>query len=802
MKKLLPTLLTTILMAVSFAQTAPSIRGKVIDATTKQAIEFADVVIADRDNNTIASTTAKGGEFSIPKVKSGDYYLSILLVGYQPYVSEKLSFKEGQTLEMGTISLAMVETGLKEVVVTGEKSRVVYKLDRQRISGNLSLLASGGTAVDILKSTPSIRVDADGAISFRGSSGFLVFVNNKPSPLEGTQALEQIAASNIEDIEIITTPSARYKTDGDVGIINIITKNPSDEGFQGSINLSASTIGTWNTDILLGHKKGANRFYLGIGASEIKRKSDFNQTKTTHVDDYVTTSDSDGERFGAVASYLGRLGWELNKNGHTLLVELQGGMAKNSSGGNMSYDEHREKAGIVINDNLYDSRDRYSNEKHIAQIMTDYTWKINDRGDILTINGRLRYDPYALEYTESNMFEQSGTRYEGTRGYEDEHHWDFDGGANYTLNYRPEGKAEIGYQYTSYSEHGQYDIKYWDRQMQQFEWQDDLHAPFFYRRQIHSAYLMLTDKFGPITADVGVRADHTIDELTISVKDANRYIKRTELYPSAHLSYEAPGKNFISAGYSYRTNRPGIWKLEPYITYEDYYTKKIGNPDIKPEYIHSAEVGYRKVIAEENTISLTGFYRHRRGVTDNVRVAHEPGVTLDSLVNAGNDRTIGVEAMINIKNTRWWRMTINGSLFDYKFTSHYEGSTDNTNTSYTASMINNFTLGKSTQMQFDANVVGPTVLTQGREEAYCYFDLALRQILLKNKLSASLVMQDIFRTAKYDNYRRSATLQSMTYIKPRYPNIMLSLGYTFNSAKQKVHSGAVSTGAMFEGKDF
>ena len=801
MKNLILTLLATMLAIATFAQTSPSIKGKVIDASSQKAIEFADVVITDQENNTIASTTVKAGEFSIQRVKDGEFYLSILLVGYQPYVSEKLSFKQGKSIDLGTISLAMVETGLQEVVVSGEKSRVVYKLDRQKISGNSSLLASGGTAVDILKSTPSIRVDADGGISFRGSSGFLVFVNNKPSPLEGTQALEQIAAANIEDIEIITTPSARYRTDGDVGIINIITKTQSDEGFQGSVNLSGSTIGTWNTDILLGHKKGSNRFYAGIAASEIKRKSDFDQTKTTIVDDYKTTSISDGERFGAVASYLGRLGWEFNKNGHTLLVELQGGMAKNSSGGNMSYDEHRAKGDVVINDNLYNSRDRYSNEKHIAQIMTDYSWKINERGDRLSINGRLRYDPYALEYTESNMFEQSGTRYEGTRGYENEHHWDFDGGANYELNYSETGKAELGYQYTSYSEHGDYNIKYWDRAMKDFDWQEDLHAPFFYRRQIHSAYLMLTDKFGPVTIDAGVRADRTIDELTISVKDADRYIKRLELFPSTHLSYEAPGKNFFSFGYSYRINRPGIWKLEPYITYEDYYTKKIGNPDIKPEYIHSAELGYRKVIAEENTIAVTGFYRHRRGVTDNVRVAHEPGVTLDSLVNAGNDRTFGVEAMINIKNTRWWRMTINGSVFDYKFTSRYEGSTDNANTSYTASMINNFTLGKTTQMQFDANVVGPTVLTQGREEAYCYFDLAIRQILLKNKLSVSLVVHDMFRTAKYDNYRISKTLQSKTYIKPRYPNIMLSLGYTFNS-KQKQHSGKVSTGAMFEGKDF
>ena len=135
---------------------------------------------------------------------------------------------------------------------------------------------------------------------------------------------------------------------------------------------------------------------------------------------------------------------------------------------------------------------------------------------------------------------------------------------------RQTGKAELGYQYTSYSEHGEYNIKYWDRDAQEFEWQDDLHAPFFYRRQIHSAYLMLNDKFGPLSVEAGVRADHTIDQMDIEIEGMSRYIKRMELFPSAHLMYEAPGKNFISAGYSYRTNRPGIWQLEPYITYEDY----------------------------------------------------------------------------------------------------------------------------------------------------------------------------------------------------------------------------------------
>lgn len=801
MRHLTLTFISLFCATMLFAQTKPALTGRVVDAATGNAIEFADVVVTDNENNTVASTTVKEGSFTIDRVREGEFVVTVMLVGYQPFVSEPIAFGAGKSTDLGTISLSMNETGLEEVVVTGERSKIVYKLDRQRISGSSSLAASGGTAVDVLKLTPSVRVDAEGGVSFRGSSGFLVYVDGKQSALEGAQALDQIPAANIEDIEIITTPSARYKTDGDVGIINIITKRHDQQGVSGSVNVSGSTIGAWNTDVLLSYKKGASRWYVGVAGSEKRGKSDFDQTKTTIVDDYVTTSKADGIRESNNASYIGRVGWELGKNGHSLLVELQGGMTKTGRGGEMLYDEHRMKGDVVLNDNLYNSKDGISNEKQLAQIATDYVWKINERGDKFAITGRLRYDWYALEYTESNMFDMSGERYEGTRGYESEHHWDFDGTMSYQLNYREGGKAEVGYQYTSYSEHGDYNIKYWDRAQHDYVWQDDLHAPFFYRRQIHSAYLMLNDKFGPLSVEAGVRADHTIDQMDIEIEGMSRYIKRMELFPSAHLMYEAPGKNFISAGYSYRTNRPGIWQLEPYITYEDYYTKMTGNPDIKPEYIHSAEVGYRKTIAEENTISVTGYYRHRKGVRERVRVAYEPGVTLDSLINAGNDRTWGVEMSAQVKAARWWSMNVNASLFDYKFDADYEGCTDSKNTGYTASMINNFTLGRTSRLQFDANVVGPTVLTQGREDAYCYFDLAFRQQLFKNKISASIVAHDVFRTARYNNYRISPTLNSTTHVRPRYPNIVLSISYVFNS-KHKEHTGAVSKGAVFEGKDF
>lgn len=703
-----------------------------------------------------------------------------------------------------TTSIFSVVEVLDEAVATAEKSKVVYRLDRQKLSGSASISAEGGSAVDVLRSIPSVQVDSEGGVTFRGSSGFLVYVDGHQSVLEGTQALQQISAAVIEDIEIITTPSARYKTDGDVGIINIITKKKDETGVSGIFNASGSTIGSWNGDALVNFRKGASRWYAGLSASQAKRRSDFSQDRTTIVGDYVTNSISDGERFGCNSSYIAKLGYELNLAGHRILIEAQSGVTEVARGGDLAYDEKRNIGGCLFSDAMYDSYDRYSNEKRLGQIVADYDWKINERGDNLSFRSRFRYDWYALEYTESNMFDATGARYEGTRGYEDEAHWDIDVALNYDLHYRETGKAEFGYQLTSYSEFGDYSIKYWNREVEDFQWQDHLAAPFWYRRQLHSLYAMVTDRFGPVSVEAGLRGEHTNDKMHFDDTYVSRDIKRWNLFPSAHLSYEAPGRNIISAGYSYRVARPGIWELEPYITYEDYYTKKIGNPDIRPEYIHSAELGYRKHFKGGNTLSVTGFYRHRKDVRERIRTAYalEPGVTLDSLVNAGNDRTLGFEANAVLKPARWWNMTLGGSLFDYRFFSSYEGCSDNSVLSYTASMINTFNLGKTTRMQFDANVVGPRVLSQGREEAYCYFDFALRQQILGNRLHASLVAHDIFRTAKYYSTRISPTLISATHVRPKYPHIVLSLTWTFNAAGHKESSGAVSSGAMFEGKDF
>ncbi len=792
---LLLLLLPCILSPVCFGQQAMHVvTGKVVDGSDGAPIPSADVLVTDLEDNILSfGATDSLGVFIIDRIPSTEVLLVVRTMGYDSFIGEKLTLSGNspERLDAGVIRLSRSAEGLREVTVTGEKNRIVYKLDRQQISASSSVTASGGTAVDILSGLPSVLVDSDGNLSFRGSTRFLVYVDGKPSPLEGTSALQQIPAASVEDIEILTTPSARYRTDGDAGIINITTKKSSSDQWSGLFTTTGSTLGTWGFDGTLNYRKGRNNWYAGGTLQQLKGRSEFTQEKMTDVMGIKTTSLSDGERWSRNGTYVGRAGWQYSDGRkHNLSLDLQAGRTDYWRGGDMQYS---------ANGSLFDSHDRYNLMKGLFQVSLDYVWRPDDKNEI-AIQNRFRYDSYSIEYTESNMFDSDGNRYEGTRGYEEEHHWDCDGSLTWKLRYREDGSLEAGYQYTTYSEHGGYRIKYWDREAAQFDWQEDLATPFYYRRQVHSLYAMIREQVGKFSFDAGLRGDRVIDLMDIDIADASRDIKRFNLFPSAHLQYDAGKAGSFRAGYSYRTNRPGIWQLEPYITYEDYYTKKKGNPDILPEYSHSGELGWNKSFGKGNSLSATAYYRHRRDITDWIRTAYEPGVTLDQIVNAGNQSETGFELAGVWHPASWWTSSAAGSVFDYRFISRNEACTDARGFYYQANWINSFQASKTTRIQFDAYAVGPKILTQGREKAYAYFNLGLRQQMLKDRLTLSAVAHDVSHTARYLNIRSAPGLVSRTLVRPKYPNVVISLTYNFNSSDHKASSASSSN--LFEGKDF
>lgn len=777
------------------------VKGHLVDATTHKPIDFADLFLIKEGESTPAYQTFPdpSGNFAFSKVKVGTYSFMARLVGYDIVTRTSVVVKDNTPADLGEVSMQPLETGLAEVEVVAEKRQLVYKLDKKVVDASSNLLGSGGSAVDILENTPSIRVDAEGEVTFRGSSGFLVYVDGKPSIFSGTQALEQIPAGHIENIEIITTPSAKHDTEGDVGIINIITKKHSLKGLSGMVNLSGSTWLARNIDFLLTQQNNRSRWYVGGQWSDRLRKSDFDQEKTTVVLGQTTTSHSVGPRTGNSYKYTLKGGWSLELPSTTFKIDLEGGYGGNKRKGKMEYSEIRTTAEGSSGLEYYRSIDDYDNDENIGLGSFQIDHKFNDKGHRISASGYYKYGGNALEYFFNDLNDLEGNRQQGHRAYEAEHRETLRANLDYTLPFNKVGKLEAGYQYYSYLEDGNYSMEWWNPEIQNFYWRDDIYNTFYFQEGVNSIYTILSGSWKGFEAQAGVRGEHTHTVLRSSIEGADRTKNRFEFFPSVHAGYNFPSEHRLIFSFSRRTTRPQLYYMEPYITYRDFYTAEKGNPDIRPEYINSFEMNYRKAFGE-NSVSATLFHRSRKDKIERLRIPYQAGVTLDSMANVGHDYSTGLEMSLTLHPIRWWNTTVNGNVYHYKVKNELAaGGTTQSSTNYDILWNNLFVLGKYTRLQLDGSFVGPSVTTQGRTSSYWYANLAVRQQFMNRKLTASLAFKDIFRSACYISDIQTSLLRSYTKIKPKYPQILLTLSYTFNSFKGKASSEKEDRSEMFEG---
>ncbi|MGV8094431.1 MAG: TonB-dependent receptor domain-containing protein [Mangrovibacterium sp.] len=777
-----------LVLSASSLFAVPRIQGQIIDAKSNNPIDFADIFLYERGGSKpmLQVFPDSGGRFFINELKDGTYHLLIKLVGYDLYSSPEVRLSAATpSVDLGIIGLKPLEIGLAEVEIVAHKKQLVYKLDKKVIEASSNILSSGGTAIDILQNTPSIRVDAEGEVTFRGSSGFAVYVDGKPSVFSGSQALEQIPAGQIENIEIITNPSARHDTDGDVGIINIITKKHSQRGLNGMVNLTGSTVLSRGIDFLLTQQDSVSRWYMGGAWNDHLRKSDFNQKKTTIVNGITTTSLSDGPRESNNFNYSLKAGWQYTLPKTTLNLDLEGGYGGRTRDGDLDYTEERSDAHGMIENGNYISRDEYDIHETYYLGTAGFAHQFNGKGHNLSGSFYLKYGGDALEYFQSDLFDDQDVRQQGHRAWEDEHRWTVRGNLDYIRPYSENGRIEAGYQYYSYLEDGDYSMQFWDPEKEEFYWRDDIYNTFYFQRGINSVYTIWADSYKNFDFQAGIRGEHSHTVLRSSKDWANRLKNSFNLFPSVHLGYRLPHEHHVMASYSHRTTRPQLFYMEPYITYRDYYSAEIGNPDIRPEYIDSYEFNYKKNI-EEHTLSATLFHRFRKDKIERLRVPYEAGVTLDSMANVGRDYSTGLELNGQIQVSRLWNMNINGSFYHYKVANEFKTDGGNEkSTNYEIVLNNAYDAGKYTSIQFDGNFVGPSVTTQGRTDSFWYLSLAARQQLLKRKLTATLACRDLLNSARYVSDITTSDLISVTRIRPTYPLITFTVSYTFNNYKGK-----------------
>ncbi|MDR2471933.1 MAG: TonB-dependent receptor family protein [Tannerella sp.] len=767
------------------------ITGRVVDRADNTPVSFANVILYNAGDSTAVGFTASDddGNFSLTCKTTGQYYLTITFTGYKSHKSKPINI-EALPHKLPDIFIEEDEQQLSEVVVTGRKRQIIYKLDRQVIEAAQFLSAAGGTAVDILQQTPSVRVDAEGAVTFRGSSGFKVYIDGKPGTLDGAAALEQISATQIDNIEILTTPSAKNEADGAVGIININTKKIKHDGMSGGVNLMGSTAKSRSIDFLLALKRKRFVWQLSGEASLRYVLSDYDQTKTIITPDVRTVDRSTGDRERHVGNYYLRSSFDFLTDNTVWNVAFTGGYRDRWRGGALHYEDTYD---TVATGNTATGSFNGKDFVHLYE----YQWRgdlgvehnfQNRKGHKLTSSLYMLKETQAMEHFRTDLWDMNGNQVQGHRAYEYEYRLEGQAKADYVLPLDNEtGKFEAGYQLFTYTEDGDYRINIYEPAVGDFVYRNDLYNDYLFRRDIHALYAMYSDTYGLFSYQCGLRGEYIMRKLDNNLKWAvNRY-RKFDLFPSIHLSYALNDRSQLRAAYTRRITQPELFYVEPYIVYVDYNTAQQGNPFVLPEYINSVEAGYNITFGANgaNSFAATVFHRARRDKIERLRVPYYESITKDSIANVGNDYSTGVELITTLQMSRVWILDFNTSLYDYRIKNRFKVDDDTQSLNWQLAANNNFDFGQNTRLRAEAYYVSPMVSTQGRVNGYFYFNLAARQQLFARRLTIGLTAHDVFATAKYINRRESLNMISHSRIYPRSPLVTVSLSYFFNNIAKK-----------------
>ncbi len=782
---------TNIFAQSNGASSIYQVKGRIISKTDNTPVEFASLVLYNANDSTPVDYTATNisGNFSLTPKDKGGYFIAVSFIGYEPLKTSPFEIStEKRKIVLPDILLEESEQLLSEVVVTGRKRQVVYKLDKQVIEAAEFLSAAGGTAADILMQTPSIRVDAEGEITFRGSSGFKVYIDGKPGSLNGAAALEQISAGQIDNIEVLTTPSARNDADGAVGIININTKKSDMEGWSGMVNLMGSSVWSRNIDFLVALRKKDFRWQLSGEASRRFVLSDYDQLKTIITPELLTTDHSTGLRKRHTAWYYLTSSFDWFKENTTWSAGITGGYRDRWRGGELHYEDIYET--VATGEKTYGSFDGkdFVNlyEYHLrGDLGVEHNFSGRE-GHKLTASLYGLYEGGAMENFQTDLWDMQGKQVNGHRAWEYEYRFTGQVNADYVYPFDNEtGKFESGYQLFSYTEDGDYTIDMFDQEQDAFIRRDDLYNKYLFRRDIHSIYALISDVHQRFGYQLGLRGEYTYRKLGNNFEWARHSRHRLDLFPSVHVSYTLNDHSQLRAAYTRRITQPELFYMEPYVVYVDYNTAQMGNPFIKPEYTNSVEAGYNYNFKNGNTISTTLFHRARKDKIERLRVPYHSSVTLDSMANVGNDYSSGIELAANLQFNKYWNLDANTSYYFYRIKNQFKIDDDEESWNWQLSVNNNFDVAKNTRVRLEAYYVGPMVSTQGRVDGFFYLNIAARQQFPKQKLTASLVVRDILSTAEYINTRSGIGMETLTKIYPRSPLFTLTLTYTFNNFKQQ-----------------
>ncbi len=795
MKKSLLLFVFTMLVSLSQAmQPVPNskgamggtIKGIVKDKDLKTTVEYATVSVFTMADSTLINgtiTNAKG-EFELKQLKPGLYYVEVSFIGYNKKTIRNIPInRDHRVANLKEVLISQASEALGEVVINAERLPVQYQIDKKVVPVSRQLTTASGNAVDVLESVPSINVDIEGNVSLRGSSNFTVLVDGRPSILEAADILTQMPSSVIENIEIITNPSAKYDPEGSSGIINIITKKGNLKGLSGVVNLNVGTFNNHGADFLVNLRKNKFNFHLGMDYGNRSFSGDIKKENRTNSRMILSNGEINRERL----SYGLRTGFDFQIDSmNVITLGIRYGGRDMNNGSILNDETITETATEITNsDNNTNRRMDFYNANfsyqrnfkgkgHLWLTQVNYSYRDGDEESITETNNSIG------DQTDGKIATEKGPGYH------------LEVRSDYTLPLGGKKKFEAGYQgQLRQSE----DITTLEQFISELGYKLD---PKYsnnvdYQKNTHGIYVLFANQSGKIGYQLGLRSEYTDREIKVNNTGESFSIDRWDLFPTIHTQYNLNEGNQMMASYTRRIQRPRGWNLEPFDTWTDSNNKRRGNPGLKPEYIDSYELGYQKRIGLQS-ISFETYYRVTNNVMERI-ILPENNIMVSTIQNVGTDYSIGVETMLNLSFAKWFKNDLIGNVYHYKEEGDYttynnekEPTVQDFSTeSFNWSLRNNSTIMFNKTTRFQVNVIynSASKKAQGERKGFVMANIGLKKDFMKRKLSATLQLRNILNTAKHENISEGPGFYNYSKFDMQWPSIKLNLSYKINNYKKK-----------------
>ena len=774
--------------------------GKTLEAVTVALLKKID------STTTKQTTTDKTGHYQLDNIKPGTYILSVTAVGYAGQSRTVEITKDKPRITAPLIALQTTDVALGTVTVVGKRPPIENNIDRTVVNVDASPTNGGLTALEVLEKSPGVMVDNDGNVSLKGKPGVVIMIDGKPTYLSAQDLanyLKNMPASQLDQIEIMSQPPAKYDAAGNSGVINLITKKNRNNGFNATLTASAIIARYFKTpnSLTFNWRHGNINVYGNYSYAWWEGFNDVHSTNSLREEadlpfDRYSTQHTYGRYSDRGQSFRAGIDYFANKN-TTLGFAVNGNIDKEwfTSGSTTNF---YDSAHNFVQYNVAQSLNK-TPQTHIG-FNGNFTHKLDTKGSEWSMDADyIFYNTPGIINSNNYLYNADNTPSDAPyllNGSLPSHINIFSYKGDYKKVVSKDITLEAGIKssYVRTDNNAIYTL--YDDTVKNWVPDTAISNHFIYTENINAAYVNWKQNIGKFGLQLGLRAEQTNSEGNQTIKSVDTKKNYLQIFPTAYFTYKTDDNNTFGISYGRRIERPSYESLNPFRFQLDRYTYQQGNPDLQPQFSNNVEASYNY----KGQLNVSANYTMTTAIISDALITFkQPGdsnyTTYMTSQNLASQQNIGLSANYTKQFTKSWTF----SVFVNVYNNRYRGVVDSTNidvryTSFNASFNTQYSFKKGWSAEasgfyYAKDYVSGVILADGRG----MFSLGGAKKILHDKASIKLNLRDPLYLMCFNSH--TDLNKGLTYSHSIWDNrrIVMTFVYRFGKSGNQVqrrNSGA------------